>query len=59
MNDPNEEAKIGQILAVLTAAILIIGFTVWIILSFTEPSQPVRGDVAPPQDNTPYVGKKW
>ncbi|HWF17734.1 MAG TPA: hypothetical protein VG754_00615 [Verrucomicrobiae bacterium] len=52
--------KAGPVLMVLAAGVAIIALTVYAILSLTAPVRPESsGEVAPPQDNTPFVGKKW
>lgn len=50
---------IGYMLGVLAGGILIVVITAYTIISLTAPPQPEHGDVSPPQDNTPFVGKKW
>jgi hypothetical protein len=60
MRASRSERKVLSVLAVLAAGIFIVCLTVYVILAAAQPDKPeASGDVAPPQDNTPFVGKKW
>jgi hypothetical protein len=54
-----EKGKLGPVIMMLGGAIAIVGLTAYAIITLTAPPQPVHDEVSPPENNTPYVGKKW
>lgn len=60
MHSGRTRSKATSVLGFLTLGGLIVGLTIYTILYFTSPVQPeTTGEIAPPQNNTPAVGRKW
>jgi hypothetical protein len=52
--------RFSDIASMLFVGVLLVGFIIWFVFWAGETEPPdVTVDVAPPANNTPYVGKKW